>query len=403
MGCGSSTNTDVVQPLRPEEVNGDEDETGSKLDGRGDSAVSKGTTDSGVVMENREIPVLPGAVPRKLPPLTCVRESEAAQDGLRPKSSEILEELLNQGIIPVGQTRERGSGAGEAYSIMLDDTEGVKRRPPARLESLKAKKEQSLPSKEEMEEKIRLAEERRKLKEDELKARLRNKSARVRGPAPTSSTEEDEALTLVEPLQSPLTPDPVDPPPSSQIARREAEGGERVTMADRSAADRACKDPNPIIDGRKANVNLAYLGAKPRVMQPGFTFGVPQIHPAFIQRPYGIPAHYVYPQAFVQPSVVIPHVQPTATAPATASSPYIDYTGAAYAQYSAAAASAAAAAAYEQYPYAASPAAAGYMATAGYGYAVQQPLATAAPGSAAAAAAAFGQYQPQQLQADRMQ
>ena len=40
-------------------------------------------------------------------------------------------------------------------------------------------------------------------------------------------------------------------------------------MADRSAADRACKDPNPIIDGRKANVNLAYLGAKPRVMQQG--------------------------------------------------------------------------------------------------------------------------------------
>ena len=40
-------------------------------------------------------------------------------------------------------------------------------------------------------------------------------------------------------------------------------------MADRTSADRACKDPNPIIDGRKANVNLAYLGAKPRVMQPG--------------------------------------------------------------------------------------------------------------------------------------
>ncbi|XP_056274941.1 RNA-binding protein 24 [Pseudoliparis swirei] len=176
-----------------------------------------------------------------------------------------------------------------------------------------------------------------------------------------------------------------------------------VTMVDRSAADRACKDPNPIIDGRKANVNLAYLGAKPRVMQQGFTFGIPQIHPAFIQRPYGIPAHYMYPQAFVQSSMVIPHVQSTASATATASSPYIDYTGAAYAQYSVAAASAAAAAAYEQYPYAASPAAAGYMATAGYGYAVQQPLAAAAPGSAAAAAVAFGQYQSQQLQADRMQ
>ena len=36
-------------------------------------------------------------------------------------------------------------------------------------------------------------------------------------------------------------------------------------MSDRAAAERACKDPNPIIDGRKANVNLAYLGAKPRV------------------------------------------------------------------------------------------------------------------------------------------
>ena len=38
----------------------------------------------------------------------------------------------------------------------------------------------------------------------------------------------------------------------------------QVTMADKMAAERACKEPNPIIDGRKANVNLAYLGAKPR-------------------------------------------------------------------------------------------------------------------------------------------
>lgn len=38
----------------------------------------------------------------------------------------------------------------------------------------------------------------------------------------------------------------------------------QVTMKDKLAAERACRDPNPIIDGRKANVNLAYLGAKPR-------------------------------------------------------------------------------------------------------------------------------------------
>ena len=40
-------------------------------------------------------------------------------------------------------------------------------------------------------------------------------------------------------------------------------------MSDRAAAERACKDPNPIIDGRKANVNLAYLGAKPRGIATG--------------------------------------------------------------------------------------------------------------------------------------
>ena len=44
----------------------------------------------------------------------------------------------------------------------------------------------------------------------------------------------------------------------------------QVIMGDRPAAERACKDPNPIIDGRKANVNLAILGAKPRGnVQPG--------------------------------------------------------------------------------------------------------------------------------------
>lgn len=44
--------------------------------------------------------------------------------------------------------------------------------------------------------------------------------------------------------------------------------GFQVIMGDRPAAERACKDPNPIIDGRKANVNLAILGAKPRVIPP---------------------------------------------------------------------------------------------------------------------------------------
>ncbi|KYN19605.1 RNA-binding protein 38 [Trachymyrmex cornetzi] len=56
-----------------------------------------------------------------------------------------------------------------------------------------------------------------------------------------------------------------------------------VIMGDRPAAERACKDPNPIIDGRKANVNLAILGAKPRgnlqtsKVPPGYVYQSPYL------------------------------------------------------------------------------------------------------------------------------
>ncbi|XP_060949343.1 stathmin domain-containing protein 1 [Limanda limanda] len=233
MGCGSSSDT-AVTPLTRKEPKRDEDETGSKLGSRGDSAVSKGTTDSGVVMENKAFPDLPGAMPRKLPPLISERVGESVADrrtqegGLqeRQKSSDILEELLNQGIIPVGQSRERGSGAGEAYSIMLDDRDVVRQR-PGRLESLKTIKEQSPPSREELEEKMRLVEERRKSKEDELKMRLRTKSARIRVLSPVSNAAEyeDMSLTPVTPLTFDLTPNPL---LHSQITSRTAERGECV-------------------------------------------------------------------------------------------------------------------------------------------------------------------------------
>lgn len=66
-----------------------------------------------------------------------------------------------------------------------------------------------------------------------------------------------------------------------------------VTMSDRAAAERACKEPNPIIDGRKANVNLAYLGAKPRtlpfIMKAG---GLPSVFN---------PATLAYPQIMYAP------------------------------------------------------------------------------------------------------
>nr|XP_020462629.1 stathmin domain-containing protein 1 [Monopterus albus] len=239
MGCASSSTT-VVQTFTPDEVNGDEDDTRNKLGGCGGSAVSKGTADSGVVMESKEVPLLPGIVPRKLPPLTSasvlktssglLQQERAAQE--RQKSSDILEELLNQGIIPEGQTIERSSRAWEAYSLMLNDMEVVRQR-PARLESLKAKQAQALPSIEDIEEKMKLAEERRKLKENELKARLRTKSARVRVRAPISRTDNDEnsPISPVGPLQSSVSLDILHPPLHSQTACKEAEGGECVKEA----------------------------------------------------------------------------------------------------------------------------------------------------------------------------
>jgi RNA recognition motif-containing protein len=39
-----------------------------------------------------------------------------------------------------------------------------------------------------------------------------------------------------------------------------------VTMETKEMAELAVADPNPIIDGRKSNINLAYLGVKPKVI-----------------------------------------------------------------------------------------------------------------------------------------
>ncbi|KAK2089097.1 hypothetical protein P7K49_035004 [Saguinus oedipus] len=103
-----------------------------------------------------------------------------------------------------------------------------------------------------------------------------------------------------------------------------------VTMANQAAAQRACEDPHPVIDGRKTNVNLAYLGAKPPSLQTGFAIGVPQLHPTSIQRTYGLTPQDIHLPVTVQPSTVI------LAAPVTSlSQPYMEYTPAsrAYTQY----------------------------------------------------------------------
>lgn len=182
-----------------------------------------------------------------------------------------------------------------------------------------------------------------------------------------------------------------------------------VTMMDRGAAERACKDPNPIIDGRKANVNLAYLGAKPRSPQTGLSIGVQQIHPTLLQRQYGLAQQYMYPQTFVQPSLLLPAAQVASTM----GSPYLDYSAAAYSQYASAtnATAAVAAAAFDQYPYAASPGFLSYAypttTTLGPSAAAATPSHTPLPPSLTAGAvppaSTFLQFPAQALHPDRLQ
>jgi len=111
-----------------------------------------------------------------------------------------------------------------------------------------------------------------------------------------------------------------------------------VTMSDRLAAERACKDANPIIDGRKANVNLAYLGAKPRGnLQAGFPLAAALRagFPTLLPGQYGVGPQLLYPSPYVTPPGLMPmasaggpNVSPAAAAAAAAAavaSGFYDY------------------------------------------------------------------------------
>ncbi|KAH7954206.1 hypothetical protein HPB49_016436 [Dermacentor silvarum] len=180
---------------------------------------------------------------------------------------------------------------------------------------------------------------------------------------------------------------------------RESSRG-KVTMVDRDAAERAVKEANPIIDGRKANVNLAYLGAKPRAnANNGFPLSVRGAgYPTFLPSQYaGLHQQFVYPSAYLHtPSLILPPHPPLSPAAAA----FYDYgpspfgPGAAAAAASANQAAAAAAAAAELgYPFSTSPSTAALAAAAAASYlAPPPPPPTAAHHAGQAAAAAAAAY-----------
>lgn len=162
-----------------------------------------------------------------------------------------------------------------------------------------------------------------------------------------------------------------------------------VTMADREAAERAVKEANPIIDGRKANVNLAYLGAKPRInAQNGFASPLRAGFPLMISSQYGLPSHYLYPSAYLHtPGLILPPHAPlspaAAAAAAAAANPFYDYATTYPPQYSnsldpsypfavaaAGAAAAVAASGHNSTP---------YIPSAAYAYTIPQPIPAGTP------------------------
>ncbi|KAI1902521.1 hypothetical protein AGOR_G00045610 [Albula goreensis] len=211
MGCGSSK----ITVVRPVERGGSEDDFGTgkcSAFARGDSAVSNQTNDSGLGLEASEGAAPPPAILRgKFSPLTV---PSSAQE--RQSSNDILQQLLSQGIL---SAPPKVGVAGQAYSLMIDSTDKGLRKPPARLQALKTSKEQPITNKEDIEEKMKRVEERRKVKEAELKQRLR--SARFRG----ASKPREEEMQEVEEADS----TPPDPGRPNDLSTLELQGPELET------------------------------------------------------------------------------------------------------------------------------------------------------------------------------
>ncbi|CAO2595925.1 Stathmin domain-containing protein 1 [Lemmus lemmus] len=196
MGCGPSQQAgDRSQSRVPSPRKGWEEEskanarvTSSKenCSPKTEAAWSKDTVDNGENLNQQmQMGSLPGTIPESSPPPSKINgrvNSDPVANGIinkpqllesreRPKSSDILEELIVQGII---QSRSKVLRNGESYDVMVDTTEKPLRKPPARLKKLKVKKEVKDFTIQDIEEKMQAAEERRRTKKEEIRKRLRS-------------------------------------------------------------------------------------------------------------------------------------------------------------------------------------------------------------------------------------
>ncbi|XP_072267750.1 stathmin domain-containing protein 1 [Pyxicephalus adspersus] len=187
MGCQSSK-VRVVQPtdgrkkgwgdkVKPAAQDEPKSPRNIGTNNRDGSALSKGTMDSGLGLDDEGAGNhLPGIVESASPRGANVLNNDLSllnRQAERQSSTDILEELMSEGII---QSQSKVVRNGEAYDVMMETPGKALRRPPAKLEKLKTKKKKNKSlTKEDIEAKIKAAEERRKTKEEELKKRLRER------------------------------------------------------------------------------------------------------------------------------------------------------------------------------------------------------------------------------------
>ncbi|XP_051026728.1 stathmin domain-containing protein 1 [Acomys russatus] len=170
-----------------------------------DAAWHRDTVDNAKSVDQQaQMGSLPGTIPESSPSLSktngransdpvsneLINKPQLLESRERPKSSDILEELIVQGII---QSRSKVFRNGESYDVMVDTTEKPLRKPPARLKKLKVTKEVKDFTIQDIEEKMQAAEERRKTKKEEIRKRLR--SDRL---LPTANPSEDAQPGRVE-------------------------------------------------------------------------------------------------------------------------------------------------------------------------------------------------------------
>ncbi|VFV43076.1 Hypothetical predicted protein [Lynx pardinus] len=121
-----------------------------------------------------------------------IHNPQAPETRERQKSSDILEELIGQGII---QSHSKVLRNGESYDVMANVTEWPLRKPPARLKKLQLKKEAKAFTTNDLEEKVRAVEMHKKTKEEEIRKRLR--SDRLLSPANHSDAAEPDGAEVL--------------------------------------------------------------------------------------------------------------------------------------------------------------------------------------------------------------